>query len=212
MQSRGLKLIGAIVGVGLLVALLGMTAVKPIARPAVNLFARPDVVQMLQEQFAELEAVATKGELLDFGMAVIWSDESRVMAFIPPHSVAAPEILSRKRQLRAGEEVDVPFGGLYVGKDLTRLLPVGAYRILVRRSGRATFEAVFINSAGDVMLKTPARVDTSIPLPERLEVSRFRVEIIVAAAAETEQPEMRRICAEVTWNDTTVSVHVERPR
>ncbi len=141
--------------------------------PCIN---RDQIVQGLQAAFSSFTASAE--DLLDFEKAVLWSDGTpglpRLIAYIPPHPIS--NFIPLTKQLLAGEKVEVPVGGLWVGDDPTSFLPPGAYKIRVRiRDDKA--EMAFINSAGEEVRTSPAKVDKSIPPPEKI---TFQLTVIIS--------------------------------
>lgn len=137
---------------------------------------RGQIEQGLQAAFSSFTASAE--DLLDFEKAVLWSDGTpglpRLIAYIPPHPVS--DFIPLTKQLLAGEKVEVPVGGLWVGDDPTDFLPRGAYKIRLRmRDDKA--EMVFINSAGEEVRTSPAKLDKNIPPPEKI---TFQLTVIIS--------------------------------
>lgn len=91
----------------------------------------------------------------------------------PPHPASG--IWDRVRQLRAGEKVEVPFGGLYIAEDATGLFPFKLPAVLkLRLRGD---KVVLINSEGDEVMAMPATFDRTTPLPEKPDI-QFSVEVL----------------------------------
>lgn len=138
---------------------------------------RTQVVQGLQNAFSAL--TASTGDLLDFEEAVLWSDggmKPRLIAYIPPH--IASEFIPRLRQLLAGEEVEIPAGGLWIGEDITGFLPPGAYSIRVRKI-KGELKMAFINAEGEEVKATQAKVDQTAQVPENVKKIPFSVTVLV---------------------------------
>jgi hypothetical protein len=161
MFKKNLKLIATAIG---LVTVLVMGLAMPGATqqsfqppcplgPCVDRFL---LVQALQNAFAGL--TASTEDLLDFERAVFWSDGvPRQIAYIPPDPASG--LWDRVQQLRAGETVEVPFGGLYVaqGKSLLGQPPL-AFKMRLR-GNKDHAEIVFINAEGEEVIAVPATLD-----------------------------------------------------
>jgi hypothetical protein len=180
MFNKNLKLLATMVG---LVAVLVMgLAIRGVTQgypgdvcgagpvPCIN---RSAVVQGLQNAFAGL--TASTEDLLDFEQAVFWSDGGpRQLAYIPPDPASG--IWDRVRQLRAGENVEVPFGGLYIVEDATGLFPFKLPAVLkLRLRGD---KVILINTGGDEVMAMPAVLDLTTPLPEKPGRVKFSVEVL----------------------------------
>lgn len=129
-------------------------------------------MKALENQFAAL--TASTEDLLDFEHAVFWSDGGpRQIAYIPPDPASG--IWDRVRQLRAGENVEVPFGGLYIAEDATGLFPFklpAVFKLRLRGD-----KVILINTKGDEVMAMPAVLDLTTPLPENAERVKFSVEV-----------------------------------
>jgi hypothetical protein len=81
----------------------------------------------------------------------------RQIAYIPPDPASG--LWDRVQQLRAGETVEVPFGGLYVaqGKSLLGQPPL-AFKMRLR-GNKDHAEIVFINAEGEEVIAVPATLD-----------------------------------------------------
>lgn len=130
------------------------------ARPGIPCINRSQLVQGLQNEFASL--TASTEDLLDFERAVFWSDGiPRQIAYIPPDPASG--LWDRVNQLRNGENVEVPFGGLYVaqGKSLLGQPPLTLKMRLKGNKDHA--DIVFINAEGEEVIKVPANLDLRDP-------------------------------------------------
>ena len=181
MFKKNLKLIATAVG---LVAVLVMGLAMPGAtqienppsigcgKPSIPCIDRFALVQGLQNEFAGL--TASTEDLLDFEKAVYWSDGGpREIAYIPPHPASG--IWERVQQMRAGENVEIPFGALYIVRDDTGLFPfkLPASVKLRLRGDRV----ILIDSEGQELMTWPAIVDRTTPLPEKPNL-KFSVEVL----------------------------------
>ena len=180
MFNKEFKLIATAVGlVAVLVVGLAMPGVTqpypgdcPPIGPCVDRF---QLVNGLQNAFAGLTAGTE--DLLDFERAVFWSDGvPRQIAYIPPDPASG--LWDRVRQLRAGETVEIPFGGLYVAQGRSLLgQPPLAFKIRLRGS-KDHAEAVFINVKGEEVIALPATLDLENPIPCEDLKPAFSVEIL----------------------------------
>jgi len=160
---------------GVLGVLLALVVVVGYGQVGGNPFARPNIVKMLQNQFAPFALKAE--DRLDFDSAVLWSDGGpRLIGYVPPHPESA--FLSQVQQLLGypGKKEPIWLGGLYVGEDRTGRLPPGAY--IMRLVGE---RAVLYNAAGKEVAALKARVDRTRTLPEKLERIPFELTIITPA-------------------------------
>ncbi len=168
MFNKNFKLIYTAIG---LVAVLMMGLILPgIGQPAgcpplteVPCIDRAKVVQGLQNAFAAL--TASTEDLLDFEKAVYWSDGGpRQIAYIPPHPASG--FWDSLQRLRAGEKVDVPFGGLYVVEDAKAVFKLKKLPAALKLRLRGDDKRVaFINSEGDVVMTRPVREPDTLPDP-----------------------------------------------
>jgi hypothetical protein len=173
MFNRKFKLIGMMVGMALLS--VGLVMLKGMAQcsewgPLGPGPCREQIVQGLSNAFAGF--AASTEDLMNFEKAVLWSDgASRLIAYIPPHPNSS--FLPLVKEFLAGEKVEVPLGGLWVGEDPTGFLPPGAYKMRLTSDEKVSF----INSAGEEVRKSHARVDRSKPAPEKI---TFELTVVVS--------------------------------
>jgi len=126
MFKKKFKLMATVVGL-VAVLMVGLATSGVTQQQPENPWARSNVINMLQAQFARL--TAAEGEpILNVAGAIMWSDPLRLIAFVPPLSASLP--IDKLRAIAAGEETIVTVGGLYVGEDRReRGMRPGVYKI-----------------------------------------------------------------------------------
>jgi len=176
MFNKKFKLIGMVVGIALLS--VGLVILRGMAQcgewgPLGPGPCREHIVQGLSNAFAGF--AASTDDLFDFEKAVLWSDGTpgppRLIAYIPPHPNSS--FLPLVKELLAGEKVEIPLGGIWVGADPTGFLPPGAYKMRLTSDEKISF----INSAGEEVRKVPAKVDRSKPAPEKI---TFELTVVIS--------------------------------
>jgi len=175
------KLIATMVGLvavlAMMLAVPGVTQIPADCRPSyVPCIDRGQLVQGLQNEFSAL--TASIGDLLDFERAVFWSDGGpRQIAYIPPDPASG--LWDRVQQLKEGETVEAPFGGLYIAQWKGAESILGQFPLALKmrlKGNKDQAKVALINAAGEEVLAVPATLDLADPTP--CGKPQFSVEVI----------------------------------